>query len=1042
MEKFITSIKKKYQERHLHREKQWPPCHSSTLITLLLVNKKVGEGYFGNEQRGKAALEQTRNSLHYSELFEIKSGKKPVRKVLVEGDAGIGKTTFCLSLSEDWANGKIFQQFELLLFLPLRLRVVSSAGSLLELLKLLHSNTKVCESVANYLEEEEGENVLIIVDGWDELDKSGQQEGSFLYRLLFEDLPFASVILTSRPTASASLHQLPCIDQRIEIHGFNKVKSREYIQSEFTDDQEKAKRLLKQLNVTPFAESICSIPLNCAILCHLWRTCEEALPTTMTGLYTKVILNIVLHNLQKKEPYKGIKNLADFDALPDDLVESWQLLCEFAYRAMEENQIVFSREKLVSFFPQGLALDQKILCFGLLQSAEPILETGCGVSFHFLHQVFQEYLAALHIVRQPLDKQLEIIELKPDKSNSDINEELLRWGLTNDGARLFMNMLSRSQRFSLVWRFFCGIYFSDYNVKAQQPNVEHLIEPLLTMNILTFVLDGWLHLCLLAFEARNEIVSQKVLQSLHEAFKEMKLLGKDVSFPGQKKLIEPATNLIVLGRPFLSAYDCAAIVYLVSTIQECTTLKLIFSYSGIGEDSIRALADALANKNGELQIQRLSLDGNRLTDKCLSDLFGRASVAFKSLQTLEVSDNRIRAVSLHSIAAPMEKLSFRRLLILDLSHNPLGISGMQALDKAASSDVFVHLHSLNLQGCLTDDAGVNAKLLFKFHCHQLSVINLSYNNLGIPGATALSKIISKTNDFYFISKLFSMMAMEAEGLPFVEVDGPSFTVIINETNIGDLGLIAFVENLDSHIRFDTLDLKGNGIHDTGISHLIQAIISRKINVIETLYEFDLGNNPFGTGGALAIGKMLSSCSYEFKMLNLSQCWLTRSETVPPSSGPDSNNVICVRDVGQQLCQMPQSSILIDLTLDGNSFTGEGIYILAGFMYLCPSLILLSCSNCRITSEDLLQLFDILCGQFLSPSQRPCSELIGWYLNHNIIDDRGIAALLEHLPSLFSQLGCDAFQTTFEFRFDDNPVSAVMATRVNDEMKRRKEVNCH
>ena len=94
MEKFITSIKKKYQERHLHRERQWPPCHSSKLITLLLVNRKVGEGYFGNEQRGKAALEQTRNSLHYSELFKIKSGKKPVRKVLVEGDAGIGKTTF------------------------------------------------------------------------------------------------------------------------------------------------------------------------------------------------------------------------------------------------------------------------------------------------------------------------------------------------------------------------------------------------------------------------------------------------------------------------------------------------------------------------------------------------------------------------------------------------------------------------------------------------------------------------------------------------------------------------------------------------------------------------------------------------------------------------------------------------------------------------------------------------------------------------------------------------------------------------------------
>ena len=1040
MERFISSIKKKYQERRLHHERQWPPCHSSKLITLLLVNRKVGEGYFGNEQRGKDAGEQTQNleSLHYSELFEVKSGKKPVRKVLIEGDAGIGKTTFCVSLSEDWANGKIFQQFELLLFLPLRLRVISSAGSLLELLKLLHSSTKVCESVASYLEEEEGEKVLVIADGWDELDKAGQQERSFLYRFLFEDLPFASVILTSRPTASATFHQLPCIDRCVEIHGFNEVKSREYIKSEFADDQEKAKRLLKQLTVTPFVESICSIPLNCAILCHLWRTCEEALPTTMTGLYTKVILNIVLHNLQKKEVYKGIKSLADFDTLPDDLVDSWQLLCEFAYRAMEENQIVFSREKLVTFFPQGLALDQKILCFGLLQSAEPILETGYGVSFHFLHQIFQEYLAALHIARQPLDKQLEIIELKPKKSDSDNNKTLLGLGLMsdsyNDGIKLFMNMFHRSLRFSLVWRFFCGIYFSEYSVKA---NIENLTQSLVTMlkNTLT-VLEAWLHLCHLAFEARNEIVNQKVLQFVHEAFECKK---SQASSPDEKT--EPAA--IVLGRPFLSAYDCAAVVYLVSTIQECTTLMLNFGYSGIGGDSIRALADALASKNGKLQIQRLNFDGNRLTDKSLGDLFGRASVAFKSLQTLEVSNNRIGAESLNSIATPMEELSFKRLLSLDLSHNPLGVSGVQALDIVVRSGAFAHLHCLNLQRSLTDDAGANVDVLITitFYCHKLREINLSNNNLGIAGAIPLSGIISKTN--YVIPKLYSKLLKEAVGHT-VDLFGPPFKITVNEANLGDSGLILFVKSLIGHIRFEALELRGNGIHDSGLSHLIQVISSKKIVIACTLNEFNLGNNPLGTRGALSIGKMLSNCNYEFTTLNLSRCQLTRTETIPSSNDPCSNTMmIGVRDIGQQLCQMPQSTVLLELNVDGNSFTGEGIYILAGFMHLCPCLKILSCSNCQITSKDLLRLIDILGGQTSSSSQRwrPCSELIVWSLNHNKIDDGGLAALLEHLPSLFSQLGCYAFSQHL-LKFDDNPVSVEMATRMNDEMKCRQEVSCY
>ena len=110
---------------------------------------------------------------------------------------------------------------------------------------MLHSSKEVCKSVAWFLEMEEGEKVLIIADGWDELDKSELQEGSFLYTLLFEDLPFVSLILTSRPAT-----------QHIEIHGFSRVRSLDYIWSEFDDDKDKARRLLKQIRDTPFVESI------------------------------------------------------------------------------------------------------------------------------------------------------------------------------------------------------------------------------------------------------------------------------------------------------------------------------------------------------------------------------------------------------------------------------------------------------------------------------------------------------------------------------------------------------------------------------------------------------------------------------------------------------------------------------------------------------------------------------------------------------------------------------------------------------------------
>jgi hypothetical protein len=79
---------------------------------------------------------------------------------------------------------------------------------------------------------------------------------------------------------------------------------------------------------------------------------------------------------------------------------------------------------------------------------------------------------------------------------------------------------------------------------------------------------------------------------------------------------------MALGRPFLSAYDCAAIVFVISSIQEHNIpLRLDFSWSGIGDDSIRALTDALVSKNGTLQIQVLNLNGNKLADKVVGDLF-------------------------------------------------------------------------------------------------------------------------------------------------------------------------------------------------------------------------------------------------------------------------------------------------------------------------------------------------------------------------------------------------------------------------------------
>ena len=113
---------------------------------------------------------------------------------------------------------------------------------------------------------------------------------------------------------------------------------------------------------------------------------------------------------------------------------------------------------------------------------------------------------------------------------------------------------------------------------------------------------------------------------------------------------------------------------------------------------------------------------------------------------------------------------------------------------------------------------------------------------------------------------------------------------------------------------------------------------------------NLCDTPLGLEGTVAIGRMLSShhCQAHDVQNHLSRCELTTAGGGLPNTDSlnlgDNISSEAVRDVGQQLCQMPQNKSITDLNLDGNSFTGEGIVVLAGFMHICPCLQYLhSCS---------------------------------------------------------------------------------------------------
>ena len=130
--------------------------------------------------------------------------------------------------------------------------------------------------------------------------------------------------------------------------------------------------------------------------------------------------------------------------------------------------------------------------------------------------------------------------------------------------------------------------------------------------------------------------------------------------------------------------------------------------------------------------------------------------------------------------------------------------------------------------------------------------------------------------------------------------------------------------------------------------------------------------------------------------------------------------------------MPQSDTMGVLFLDGNSFTGERTHILAGFMYLCPCLWLLSTKDCSITFDEL--------SQFKSSSTNTglCSKLRSWHISNNQIDDRGARAVMNHLPSLFPCLGYNEYD---DVDLCNNLVSSEVKKRLEEKLRERREVSC-
>ena len=665
MEKFSARNKTVFKSIH----KQWPPSHSKSTSRVIIEPRLsvVEVDYYNNQER----------HLSYREL--CKFHKKPV-KILVQGDSGVGKTTLCVTICNDWATGKQFKQFRLVIYIPLHYKKLHTVCTLQEMLKLLHPDIKEkhCSALAGDLETARSQKVLIIADGWDKLDEQERHMDSFFSKFLFgSNYSDMSVLVTVSSSCQKLMFSCKNFNQQIKMHGFNRGHIKAYINFELASGD--ANNLLRQLESNPLVELACSIPSICATICNMIRsTHEQDIPRTLPELYTKMVLHIISGYLKKK----GAKGAMSFDHIPERLLPEWRLLCKFAFESVIKEVTTVPSTDVVAFCSHA---NKTKTCFGLLlQSTKFFVDTD---TFCFLHSSFQCYLAARHILEQPCESQLQILR-----------ENVMR------------------DSFKFVWRFFFGLCSMEHTLK----------QSIHTLYGALYRCDK-LQLCHFAFEAKA--TDFEFVKSVTEILCSKKYLhSREATFHfGQLN----------------TSYDCDAVINIIDNIsvQNSFAVEINFSKCCLRDEQVNKLAKALSN--GKVIVTGIDLGDNKLSDEAVADLFHRAPHAFQSLHKLILHRNLIECEGIKGIVdLPAKSIVYLDLSYNPLTiHGLCNLQKCVSSGKLANLETLLLRHALTGNAESNLDFLCSFSDDISSQCQELRRLDLFENDLGKTQSPAIVEII-------------------------------------------------------------------------------------------------------------------------------------------------------------------------------------------------------------------------------------------------------------------------------------------------------------
>ena len=311
--------------------------------------------------------------------------------VLIEGEAGMGKTTYCQKLAFDWASkqcGELDESFPRIdVLLLLRCRGIKSTiwDAIEDQILPDEIKPEEKEMFFQFLKENPSK-VLLVLDGLDEADP--QELKMYMKLIQRKQLPGCYIVLTSRHEAGSIVSAYT--DTLLEIVGFTTTDAQCYIRKYFQDAEHLAEDLISKVEYDKDLRELTQNPLNTVLLCVIFEDLEGILPTNRTKLYVEVVLFI----LRRYGDKNGLSNRGK------DLLllykKELMILGETALDSLRKRELYFDDHK-------GDIKESLLMKFGFLSIQSGGSKRAPCDRYGFFHKNFQEFFSGYFLAFSVID---------------------------------------------------------------------------------------------------------------------------------------------------------------------------------------------------------------------------------------------------------------------------------------------------------------------------------------------------------------------------------------------------------------------------------------------------------------------------------------------------------------------------------------------------------------------------------------------------------------------------------------------------------------